>query len=108
MMPSQPLSDTVCDVLVVGGGPVGMFTALRLAQLGQKCVLMERSRHTTRHPKMAYTSHRTMELYHRAGIIDCIRSQGVPEHYGFDEVFKTGLSEGNYTIVTLVRPTLHC
>lgn len=69
------------DIVVIGGGPVGMFAAYRLAQLGQSCILIEKSEHTTLHPKMEYSSHRTMEIYRRMGLADHIRSRAVPEHH---------------------------
>lgn len=86
------------DVLIIGGGPVGMFTALRLSELGQKCVLVERNTHTTVHPKMEYTSHRTMEIYRRTGLIKHLKPVGVGEHHKFGEIFTTGLGEGNFLV----------
>jgi 2-polyprenyl-6-methoxyphenol hydroxylase-like FAD-dependent oxidoreductase len=84
------------DILIVGGGPVGMFTAFRLAKLGQSCVVIEKSTHTTIHPKMEYSSHRSMEIYRQVGLIDHIRPRGVPESYKFAEVFTTGLGGKNF------------
>jgi 2-polyprenyl-6-methoxyphenol hydroxylase-like FAD-dependent oxidoreductase len=104
-IPSSLAASTETDILIVGGGPVGMFAALRLGQLGQSCVLVEKSTHTTIHPKMEYTSHRSMEIYRRIGLIDQIRSRGVPESYNFNEVFTTGFGEKNYIVARIVcRP----
>jgi hypothetical protein len=94
------------DVLVVGGGPVGMLAALRLAQLGQKCVIVEQNTYTTVHPKMEYSSHRTMEIYRRIGLIDHIRSYGVPESYGFSELYLTGIGGPNTPVARIVRDFL--
>jgi hypothetical protein len=91
------------DILVVGGGPVGMFTALRLAQLGQSCAVVEKNTHTTIHPKMEYVSHRSMEIYRRIGLINYIRPLGVPESYGFGELFTTGLGGKNCIVARIVR-----
>jgi 2-polyprenyl-6-methoxyphenol hydroxylase-like FAD-dependent oxidoreductase len=93
------------DILVVGGGPVGMFTAFRLAKLGQSCVVIEKSTYTTIHPKMEYSSHRSMEIYRQIGLIDHIRPHGVPETYEFGEVFTTGLGGKNFPepIARIVR-----
>jgi 2-polyprenyl-6-methoxyphenol hydroxylase-like FAD-dependent oxidoreductase len=94
MAPSNVPSET--DILIVGGGPVGMFTAFRLAKLGQSCVVIEKSTHTTIHPKMEYSSHRSMEIYRQIGLIDDIRSRGIPETYKFAEIFVTGLGEKSF------------
>lgn len=89
MCSSSVLTDT--DILIVGGGPVGMFAAFRLAKLGQSCVVIEKNTHTTMHPKMEYSSHRTMEIYRQVGLIDHLKPQSIPESYHFSEVFATGL-----------------
>lgn len=90
------------DILVVGGGPVGMFTALRLSQLGQSCVLVEKNTYTTVHPKMEYANHRTMEIYRHIGLIHHLKPVSVGEHHGFGEIFTTGLGEKNYHITRFV------
>ncbi|KUJ23818.1 uncharacterized protein LY89DRAFT_692739 [Mollisia scopiformis] len=97
---------TETDILVVGGGPVGMFTAFRLAQLGQSCVVIEKSTHTTIHPKMEYSSHRSMEIYRHIGLIDHLKPRAVPETYKFAEIFTTGLGEKNFPepIARIDRP----
>ena len=90
------------DILVVGGGPVGLFTAYRLARLGQSCVLVEMKKHTTIHPKMEYSSHRSMEIYRQIGLIDHIRPRGIPEYHKFAEIFTTGLGGKNLTVARIV------
>lgn len=90
------------DILVIGGGPVGMFTALRLAQLGQPCTIVEQNTYTTVHPKMEYSSHRTMEIYRRIGLLDSIRPLGVPQSYGFAELFTTGIGGVNKVVARMV------
>ena len=56
------------EVLVVGGGPVGLSTALHLAAQGVACVLVERHPTTARHPKASYFNVRTMEILRQLGI----------------------------------------
>lgn len=90
------------DILVIGGGPVGMFTALRLSQLGQSCVLVEKNTYTTVHPKMEYANHRTMEIYRRIGLISHLKPVSIGEHHKFGEIFTTGLGEKNYQIARYV------
>ncbi|KAG0646843.1 FAD-dependent monooxygenase apdD [Hyphodiscus hymeniophilus] len=84
------------EILIVGGGPVGMFAAFRLARLGQSCVLVEKNTYTTVHPKMEYTSFRTMEIYRHIGLIDHILPHGVPETFPMDDIYATGLGDKNF------------
>jgi 2-polyprenyl-6-methoxyphenol hydroxylase-like FAD-dependent oxidoreductase len=49
-------------VLIVGGGPVGLGTALELARYGVRSLLVERHETTTRHPKTRNLNTRTMEI----------------------------------------------
>ncbi len=39
------------DVLIVGGGPAGMVSALCLAQLGVRSIIIERHADVNPHPK---------------------------------------------------------
>jgi putative polyketide hydroxylase len=57
-------------VLVVGGGPVGLSTALHLAHSGIESVIVERHRSTSIHPKASYFNVRTMELLGQLGVAD--------------------------------------
>jgi putative polyketide hydroxylase len=49
-------------VLIVGGGPVGLATALELARYGVRSLLVERHDTTTQHPKTRNVNTRTMEI----------------------------------------------
>jgi putative polyketide hydroxylase len=49
-------------VLIVGGGPVGLATALELARYGIRALLVERHETTTQHPKTRNVNTRTMEI----------------------------------------------
>jgi 2-polyprenyl-6-methoxyphenol hydroxylase-like FAD-dependent oxidoreductase len=80
------------DVLIAGGGPVGMTLACELAQRGIACMLVERNATTTRHPKMDITNGRTMELFRRLGLQDRLRAVAVPETSNFDVSWITSLS----------------
>ena len=57
-------------ILIVGGGPVGLSTALHLAQQGVESVLIEKHPSISSHPKASYFNVRTMEVLQRLGIAD--------------------------------------
>jgi putative polyketide hydroxylase len=56
------------SVLVVGGGVVGLTTALFLAKHGLSCTLVERHPDLLIHPRSRGLSPRTMEVYRQAGL----------------------------------------
>lgn len=67
-----------CDVLVVGGGLVGLAAAAFLAQQGLDITLVERHPSTSRHPKARLVNVRSMELYSSLGVDDEILASGEP------------------------------
>ncbi|ODU05700.1 MAG: hypothetical protein ABS81_06805 [Pseudonocardia sp. SCN 72-86] len=65
---------TTTPVLVVGGGPVGLTTALELAHHGVASTVVEpRAVVDHRRPRAKTTSARSMELFRRIGVADEIR-----------------------------------
>ena len=77
------------DVIIAGGGPVGMTLALELAHHGVRSILLERNPTTTRHPKMDLTNGRSMELFRRLGIVNELRAVGVDPTESHDIVWAT-------------------
>jgi len=80
------------QVLVVGGGPVGMTLAHELAVRGVRCMLVERNPDTTAHPKMDITNSRSMELFRRSGLSERLRAAAVAEDHPFDVAWITTLA----------------
>jgi putative polyketide hydroxylase len=70
-----------CDVLVVGGGLVGLAASMFLAQQGLRVWVVERHASTSSHPKLRGVSARTMELYRSADIEEAVRAAG-ENHFG--------------------------
>jgi putative polyketide hydroxylase len=70
-----------CDVLVVGGGLVGLAASMFLAQQGLRVWVVERHPSTSSHPKLRGVSARTMELHRSAGIEEPVRAAG-ENHFG--------------------------
>ena len=64
------------EVVIVGGGPVGLTLAIELGQQGVSCVLVDRRSAPGRLPKMERCNARTMENFRRLGIADEVRAAG--------------------------------
>lgn len=80
------------QVLIAGGGPVGLMLATVLGRFGIKTMLVERNTTTTRHPKMDITNGRSMELFRTFGLVDALRKAAVPEENPFDVSWVTSMS----------------
>ena len=73
---NRPEAATDCDVLVIGGGLVGLTASMFLAQQGVRVTVVERHASTSIHPKARNLSIRTMELFCEAGIDEAVRAAG--------------------------------
>ena len=81
-----------CDVLIVGGGPVGLFLAAELGQRGVNVHLCDNKPGTSEHPAANANSARTMEHFRRIGIADAVRAAGLPGDYTPDVAYFTSIS----------------
>ncbi|WP_018789922.1 FAD-dependent monooxygenase [Salinispora arenicola] len=77
------------DVLIVGGGPVGMALALDLRYRGIDCMVVEAGDGEVRHPKVSTIGPRSMELFRRWGLADTIRNAGWPADHPLDIAWVT-------------------
>ena len=77
------------QVLVVGGGPVGLTLAMDLAQRGIRTVVAE-LRHKGEPPsvKCNHVSARSMEIFRRLGVSRAIREAGLPADYPNDVSYR--------------------
>jgi 2-polyprenyl-6-methoxyphenol hydroxylase-like FAD-dependent oxidoreductase len=66
-------------VLIVGGGPVGLATAVALSRFGVRSHVVERNPTTTDHPKSRGCWVRTMEIFRQWGIEGAVRARGLPD-----------------------------
>ncbi|GAQ79756.1 Monooxygenase involved in coenzyme Q (ubiquinone) biosynthesis [Klebsormidium nitens] len=55
------------DVLIVGGGPVGLSLSILLSNLGVRSLLVEKRLHPTTHPQAHFINNRTMEIFRHMG-----------------------------------------
>ena len=74
-----PDSQLSTDVLIVGGGPIGLALALHLDMYGVRSTIFNAEPETRWHPKGNIHNARTMELFRKVGIADRIRALGTVE-----------------------------
>ncbi|QXJ21837.1 FAD-dependent monooxygenase [Actinomadura graeca] len=65
-------------VLIVGGGLTGLSAAVFLAHHGVPCVVAERARSTSDHPRFRGLTVRSMELFRQVGLAARIQRIGTP------------------------------
>lgn len=94
------------QVLVAGGGPVGLAVAYDLQKRGIKCLLVERNATTTQHPKMDVTNGRCMEHFRRLGIAEQIRDVAVPREHDWDVSWITDLGPNGHELARFDYPTV--
>lgn len=81
------------QVLVVGGGPVGLTLAIDLGRRGVRCTLIERKQAPEFLPKMERCNARTMEIFRRLGIADRVRAAGLRADVPMDVFIVLSLAE---------------
>ena len=62
------------QVIIVGGGPVGVALAVQLGMWGISCALVESRTELGRIPKGQNLTHRTLEHFYFMGIVDELRA----------------------------------
>jgi 2-polyprenyl-6-methoxyphenol hydroxylase-like FAD-dependent oxidoreductase len=78
------------QVLIVGGGPVGLTLAIDLAQRGIHVLLVEqRPRGERPEAKCNHVSARSMEIFRRLGVAKTLRNTGLPEDHPNDVAYRT-------------------
>jgi 2-polyprenyl-6-methoxyphenol hydroxylase-like FAD-dependent oxidoreductase len=78
------------QVLIVGGGPVGMTLAMDLAWRGIQVTVAE-TRAAGEPPSVRcnHVAARTMEIFRRLGVVSAVRNAGLPADYPHDVAFRT-------------------
>jgi 2-polyprenyl-6-methoxyphenol hydroxylase-like FAD-dependent oxidoreductase len=84
------------QVLIVGGGPVGLTLAVDLGKRGVRTVLVEQKEAPQFLPKMERCNARTLEIFRRLGIADRVRAAGLPADVPMDV----------FVVLSMTRPPL--
>jgi 2-polyprenyl-6-methoxyphenol hydroxylase-like FAD-dependent oxidoreductase len=79
-------------IAIVGGGPVGLATAIELGLRGLDCVVIEQGDGQVGNAKFVDINMRTMEFCRRWGVADEIRNRGFNPDYAQDLIYVTTLT----------------
>ncbi|HLI43709.1 MAG TPA: FAD-dependent oxidoreductase [Acidimicrobiales bacterium] len=103
MLPPEPASTLAgAPVVIVGGGPVGLATALELAYHGIESLVLERRPEVSwLRPRAKTTSARTMEHLRRWGLAASLRERAaLPVTWSHEAVFCTSLGGREITRIS--------
>ncbi|MFI9383328.1 FAD-dependent monooxygenase [Kutzneria sp. NPDC052558] len=70
------------EVLIVGGGPVGLTARALLDRWGVRTLLVEKHRELSPFPRSRLVNVRTMEIFRRLGIADTVRDRAFAPEFG--------------------------
>ncbi|MFB0629320.1 FAD-dependent monooxygenase [Streptomyces sp. AB3(2024)] len=76
------VADTEVDVLIVGGGPVGLTARALLERWGVATLLVEKRRALSPFPRSRLVNARSMEIYRQLGLADGIASRAFGPEFG--------------------------
>jgi 2-polyprenyl-6-methoxyphenol hydroxylase-like FAD-dependent oxidoreductase len=96
------MSPRKVQVLIAGGGPVGLALAAELGWQGIECELVEQGDGVVKTPKMNEVNTRSMELCRRWGLAEQVLDTPFPLDWPKDVVFITSLS--GYELGRVPRP----
>jgi 2-polyprenyl-6-methoxyphenol hydroxylase-like FAD-dependent oxidoreductase len=90
------------DVLIIGGGPVGLTMAIDLKQRGVHVAIVEQRREREPpSPKCNHVSSSSMEQFRRLGFAEAVRNAGLPADYPNDIAFRTTMCGTELSRITI-------
>jgi 2-polyprenyl-6-methoxyphenol hydroxylase-like FAD-dependent oxidoreductase len=92
------------DVLIVGGGPVGLALAADLAYRGVDFLVVDIGDGVVEHPRIGTIGTRSMELFRRWGFAAEVSAAGWPDDHSLDVAWVT--SVGGHEVHRLDRGTV--
>jgi 2-polyprenyl-6-methoxyphenol hydroxylase-like FAD-dependent oxidoreductase len=94
-----------CEVIIIGGGPVGLALATELAWRGRKPVLIDQTDGVIRHPRAGGISLRTMEHCRRWGAAERVANAGFNLNLPLNQRFCTSVY--GYELATARFPSIN-
>jgi 3-(3-hydroxy-phenyl)propionate hydroxylase len=80
--PAPAVAARDLPVVVVGAGPIGLVTALGLAQQGVRCVVLAAELQVCEGSRAIVFTRRSMEILQQAGVAEAIVAKGLPWRCG--------------------------
>jgi len=81
-LPTGHEPDSRKQVAIVGAGPAGLVTALKLAQFGVRSVVLNSELQVSQGSRAIVFTRRSMEILHQVGVADRISQNGLPWKFG--------------------------
>ncbi|MFF0292845.1 FAD-dependent monooxygenase [Kitasatospora sp. NPDC004614] len=78
----MPVANAGADVLIVGGGPVGLTARALLERWGVRALLVEKHRKLSPFPRSRLVNVRSMEIFRQLGLADKITANAFAPEYG--------------------------
>lgn len=101
-MSTKNLDDKKYPVIIVGGGPVGLFLAIGLHHFGIECKVLEQRTRNTAHSKSIGIHPRSLELFDTYDLTDAFLSEGLQIKRG--HAFVNRRHVGSLTFESLPGP----
>ncbi|WP_310567618.1 FAD-dependent monooxygenase [Hydrogenophaga sp.] len=80
--PSLHPAEQHAPVVIAGAGPIGLVTALALAQQGVRCVVLEAERQVSEGSRAIVFTRRSMEILQQVGVARRVTENGLPWRFG--------------------------
>tara|TARA_R110000751_G_scaffold307857_3_gene432912 strand:- start:56203 stop:57831 length:1629 start_codon:yes stop_codon:yes gene_type:complete len=80
------------NIVIIGGGPIGMSLALDLAYRGVSSTIIEKTDGRIETPKLGLISVRTMEIFRRLGLNNYVKDTKFKRDYGLSMVYCTSIA----------------